>query len=276
MIYLQLAGRLGNQLFQWAAALKIQKEYKDVCFIYDDYHQSKPSPMLLELAQEKFEIRKVNSIGRVLQFYDRFKSSDLILKHFINNERNPYGELETVPTKAKIFRGYYQNWRNLVGNEDFISAELNRVTNLIVSNSARLREIDEELKDFCSVHIRRSDYQDSSFGILAPQFYVNSEKFRTKPTLIFTDQEDLPAEYLKAINPEHVFTPKQLSGEETFALMAQGKEVVIANSTFSWWAGFLALNNGSDVQIPDQWRKEGSLDSAFQYPGMVQAKSLFA
>lgn len=275
MIYLQLAGRLGNQLFQWAAALKVQESHGQVCLVYDDFHQSKPTPILEELTSGKIEIRKVNSIGRILQINDKFRIGNLFLKQIISSEQNPYSELDRLPTRTKVLRGYFQNWRNIIEFEDIIYEQLNDVVNKIFCNSIKLQTYENELTEYCSIHVRRGDYQDSNFGTLAPRFYVATKDFRSKPILLFTDQEDLPEAYKKAINPDYIFTPKHLSNEETFALMSRGSEVAIANSTFSWWAGFLSMKNGGQVLLPHPWLKGDSPKSAFQYPGMYQEKAIF-
>lgn len=275
MIYLQLAGRLGNQLFQWAAAHKVQEDYGKVCLVYDDFHQSEPTSLIKELASGKFEIRKSNLIGRILQINDKFNSTNLFLKQLINSENNPYNKIEKLPNRTKIMRGFFQNWLNFCEYEDEITAQLNKAINRIFRNSIKLQTIEKELIDFCAVHVRRGDYQNSPFGILAPEFYIAANENRTKPLVLFTDQEELSDDYKKVINPDYIFSPSQLSSEETFALMSRASKVSIANSTYSWWAGYIAMRNGSRVLMPHPWFKDNSPNSAFEYPGMLREKSIF-
>ena len=93
--------------------------------------------------------------------------------------------------------------------------------------------------------------------------------------IVFTDQQFLPREYIEVLNPQHIITPKELSGEETFALMSSSKRLILANSTFSWWAGFLTMQNHGTVLIPSPWLKSGHYQGNLEYPGMMSMVAEF-
>ena len=275
MIHLQLAGRLGNQLFQWAAALNIQKAYGAVTLVFDDYHQSNPSPILSKLVQGQIEIRKNNLLGRVLQVEDRFFSDSSILKKLIKTDIDPYCTLGEIPKKTRVLRGFYQNWENVIKSERVIADTLNRTVEQWISDSPQLRNLSTELDSFCAMHVRQGDFENTEFGLLSSDFYKTHRPHSTRPVVVFTDQDDLPEEYKSAINADYIFSPKNLSSEDSFALMSRAQELVMANSTFSWWAGFIALQNQQKVIIPDPWLKNRASGSALCFPTMIKKNSLF-
>jgi hypothetical protein len=275
VIYIQLAGRLGNQLFQWATALNVEKAHGPVTLVFDEYHQSSPSPLLNELAQGQIAIRKRNSIGRLLQLEDRFFSRRPILKNIIKTETDPYSIFSTLPSGVRVLRGFYQNWQNVSLSKDAITKKLDQVIERQIQRSTKIQKMHQELGSFSAVHIRQGDYEYSNFGLLSPEFYQINQAQSNGPVVVFTDRDDLPNEFKIATNPDFIFSPNNLSAEDSFALMSRAKELVIANSTFSWWAGFMALQKGSKVIIPNPWSEDGTAGTALNYPGMTQANSLF-
>jgi hypothetical protein len=42
---------------------------------------------------------------------------------------------------------------------------------------------------------------------------------------------------------------------ETFSVLSNSKKLIASNSTFSWWAGLLALHRGGVVCVPHPWTK---------------------
>lgn len=275
MIYIQLAGRLGNQLFQWATALRVQKSHGPITLVFDEYHQSSPSPLLNELVQGQISLRKSNSIGQLLKLEDRFFSRKPILKNIIKTETDPYSIFSTLPSEVRVLRGFYQNWQNVLPLKDEITKKLDQVIERQIEKSTKLQKMHQELGSFSAVHIRQGDYGYSNFSLLSLEFYQINQPESNGPIVVFTDREDLPNEFKQATNPDFIFSPNNLSAEDSFALMSRAKELVIANSTFSWWAGFMALQKGSKVVIPNPWSKDGTAGTALNYPGMTQANSLF-
>ncbi len=56
------------------------------------------------------------------------------------------------------------------------------------------------------------------------------------------------------------------TAEEDLMLMASADACVIANSTFSWWAGWLAQRRGARVYAPPRWFQPGTLDASHILP----------
>jgi len=275
VIYFQLGGRLGNQLFQWAAAKSIQKTRSEICLIHDDYHQNAPSKIIESMSNGNILLHKKNSIGRILQTVDKIFPQQANLGNLIYTEKDPFGKLGIIDVKTKIVRGFFQNWENVWSEKDLLSTALQKQTKKICEDSINIRNLNLDLSDAYVVHIRQSDYENSKFGVLSAEYYRKLNLDKTKNIIVFTDQPCLPRKYLEVLKPQRIITPNELSGEETFALMSSSKRLILANSTFSWWAGFLTLQNHGAVLIPSPWLKSGRYQGNLEYPGMMPVVAEF-
>lgn len=275
MIRFQLAGRLGNQLFQWAAALCIRDQFDSVRFTYDKYHQSTPTPLLCDVADGHFEVKKNNMVGRILQVEDKYSFGIPGLKGRIYSIENPYSEVFQISKETRILRGYFQNWKNISRNENYIFETLDRAIMNRVNSSTKLLEIREQLGEFDAVHVRQGDYQSSGFDVLSPEYYKAQRISRQHPLVVFTDSYDLDEKYLDAIKPDLVISPDELGAEDTMALMSMSRRLVMANSTFSWWAGFLVSQKGNPVAIPNYWQKKDETNGALLHPKFQVVSSIF-
>lgn len=275
MIHLQLAGRLGNNLFQWATALNIQSEELRVKLIYDDFHQSQPSDLFRKIVGETIEIKKSNLAGRLFQVEDKYFSELPILKRLIYSDKNPFAVYETHGRKIKFARGYFQSWRNFVNIEEMIANQLQTAVDDWIDTSESLSKIRLEIGEFIAVHVRQGDYVGSDFGTLSTDYYRNNKVESSIPVVVFTDQDKLKAKYKEAIKPDFIFTPEKLSADDSFALMAQARSIVLANSTYSWWAGYLIGRRDGQVVIPFPWTKKTTFGEEMIHPRMHSKKALF-
>jgi hypothetical protein len=236
VIHLQLAGRLGNHLFQWATALSIQNESQSIVLTHDDFHQNKPTILLRKVIGETIEIRKSNLTGRLLQLEDRLFLKTPLLKPLIYTETDPFGVYKHVRDSTYIARGYFQNWRNFASVEEIITNQLEVALKNWINANTHLTKLRNEIGEFHAVHVRQGDYLGTGFGTLSSEYYKSKRGKSLLPIAVFTDQSELSDQYIDAIKPEFVFTRDTLSAEDSFALMAQASSMTVANSTYSWWA----------------------------------------
>lgn len=275
MIHLQLAGRLGNHLFQWATALSIQNKSQSIVLTYDDFHQSEPSNLLRKVVGDNIEIKKSNLTGRLLQLEDKLFLKKQLLKPLIYTETNPFGVYEHNRGTTHIARGYFQNWRNLAGVEEVITNQLDVALKNWIDADTHLKKLRKEIGEFHAVHVRQSDYVGTDFGTLSSEYYKGKRGKSLLPVAVFTDQSELNTQYVDAIQPDFVFTRETLPADDSFALMSQASSITVANSTFSWWAGFLIAKRDGDVSIPNPWMKVAPVSDAFIHPKMQSSISIF-
>jgi hypothetical protein len=108
------------------------------------------------------------------------------------------------------------------------------------------------------VHVRRGDYAQQQFGLLADPYYEHAlkrlrEHGLTGPVWVFSDEpERIPV----GLRSGARFVTSPVSAHEDLVLMSHGGGNVIANSTFSWWGAWM---NPAHVPVvyPDLWFQSG-------------------
>ncbi len=274
-VTVKLQGGLGNQLFIYFAGLALAKK-QSVPLVIDtallklgltnhgseifnldlDFNQitGKPPGALRALGYRIWN--KLIRVSYLMNWLDR--------RIFMNYRSNKVGYDENLwglPTGSTLF-GYFQTWKFLdfIAKEGFIKSVFPRSPSMWFQNS--LKEISEQ--NPIVIHVRRGDYVKvaDKFGLLSKSYYLNSLKIIRDngfagPIWVFSD-DILSA---KALLDEGEFMSARFieqsvdsSPEESLILMSMSKVIVIANSTYSWWAASLNVEK-SLVISPKTWFK---------------------
>lgn len=257
MLFIRSNGRLGNQLFIWATAILLRENTQKRVWIAVK-SKSEVHPFVQQL------IRKTNPKVGLTDNWLVFKTFAVIEKLFIRIPSSRFF-LRMLPIfledssksinkeklyKSKFINGYFQRAWIAEKNSERICKELQNTLNEYKFNVSQIESNDN------AIHVRRGDYLNSPehWGILSLEFYqqIISNKELTN---CFTDMAK--EEVTEDFNSNHikVYTREQLTDIETFYFLSQAKELVIANSSFSWWAGFLATSHGAKVYAPFPWFK---------------------
>jgi hypothetical protein len=288
-----LTGGLGNQLFQFAAALALaeKKEIK----IYDKLGIPRTNEEgdaeifsfnLADITQvsqnSKSSFLAGKSSGYLLRsgiwpsklennFISRFLTklaagllNSLLLKDFISPvtiSSVGYKEIKFGWLTRKFFNpylvGYFQSsiWPKKVRTE---------LLNLKLKSKGSELEFLERLAESKSpiiIHVRRGDYKaESSFGLPGIDYYKKSLEFLDEthsrhPIWVFSDEEEEARSILNWIPEERIKYISNVDNSAAASLMAMrlGCAYVIANSTFSWWGAFLSRSDNPLVVAPDPW-----------------------
>jgi hypothetical protein len=192
----------------------------------------------------------INSILFSLKFKDT--------THVISGDGVGYSEIRLKPG-LNLLNGYFQ--AHQYPFDPNTATELRSIK--VANQSALLTIWIEKAKKEKPIilHLRLGDYKnESGIGVLPPNYYKQAlEKLVTADKLknlwIFTDEINSVDSY---VNPPSSFNSiviaeNGLSPAETLELMRYGSAYVIANSTFSWWAAFLAYGNGCTTIMPSPW-----------------------
>jgi hypothetical protein len=117
-------------------------------------------------------------------------------------------------------------------------------------------------KQSVCVHIRRGDYLEilQQTGVVGVNYIQAgiaflAERFIGLHFYIFSNDPRWCIENLQ-INHPHTFITSENAGtddKEHFTLMTSAQHFIIANSTYSWWAAWLAKNPDKIVIGPKSW-----------------------
>jgi hypothetical protein len=127
------------------------------------------------------------------------------------------------------------------------------------------------------IHVRRGDYvtSDSTYGLIGARHYkrfINKEL----PVVIGTDDVESAASVINDLNPDFVFSSSNSSAWQALKMMAMADSLVLANSTLSWWGGFMASNRGNAVYSPTPFYKDDiKNDELLQYKKFTKVDSEF-
>ena len=287
-IYVVLTGGLGNQLFQIAAALSKDPSGEIVCI--SDIAKPRlnqnlepdafsfawpPNVKISKMGKVSLPLRK--SINLMIRFSAEFESLAYFQKILLLTVKScatlmlrkslgikirillceGVGYSSNLQEYGNFLIGYFQSHQNFEGTPEVkeIIQGLELIS-LDLEYRALVEQI-EQLKPIV-VHIRRGDYlQEKSIGLLSSQYFrseVNylQRLFPGSPVCAFSDQPEVLREMLSGIEFTQIDT-SQLNSAQTLNLMSYGRAFVLSNSTFSWWAAYMAKESNCFVISPKPW-----------------------
>ncbi len=283
---------LGNQLFQFTAAhLSCDGGEKRMTLVVDQSPQVDRPFLLAPILQNcphdancrVSEIRETKGRGRIMKVLSLkyFEPMQKFLQFLpINYETTPYKFNVLQFQASKLNVGYYQHWKYPESAWLEIGPEItNSLRNLKLSG-----DILNAVRDSIVIHIRRGDLLNSkeTMGLLSREYYasaINSlvSEDSSNEVIAFTDDTEGAAGLSRELNVKKLLGPEDISQLEALAYMSYSNRLVVANSTFSWWAGFLAIKNNACVIVPDPWFKNWhqEIGDAFIHPQMQPIESSF-
>lgn len=222
-------GRLGNQMFQVAAALSAADRLKTKAYF--------PRGTQVEQVFKLKDCLFTDSIQPKFAYFEKSFEFD---PNFIN-----------VPDSCNI-HGYFQSEKYFKDCESLI------IENFCFKESIRessLEIMSSDNSDKCSVHVRRGDYLNLSEVHQFPgvEYYQKAmdrikDSSRDVKFLIFSDD----IEWCKKLD---VFKECQFvtqgSDDVEMCMMSMCKFHIIANSSFSWWGS--KLSKSSLTIAPARW-----------------------
>ena len=264
----EIYGGFGNQLFQLNFAQILKNKGFEVFVNTRDFERvaKENSEHLtarkLVLPVENFNLNEIRNqeyinykFRRITRNYKILNKATLNNKTFsVVNDNNL--DLENL-LKKNHFIGYWQDLNYLKENKESLISSLK-------NNKTLKGSLEEKSNDMTMIHVRRNDYL--KFNEELPIIYYEKaidylkEKTNKLNFNVFTD--DLPWSKNQKIfkNAHNIFTSSDSPKEtiETFSLMLRNKNFIIANSTFSLLAAFLAEKSNSIITYPDPWFRSRS------------------
>ncbi len=261
MIYIEIMGGLGNQLFQI---------FTGISYAIDNKTAFKIKFNKADL------ISPVDGISKRPTYWDNFLSS---VRDFTYTERPllpVFREMEAfkynkIPSVAEdfILFGYYQSYLYFDNNKDTIKKMLNIDKSREIIKNENLNFFGD--KHPISMHFRIGDYVKASHvhPILDIEYYKdalralsenNSNLSRDYYILYFFEpiDKDVVYEKIKLLQreyPDIEFRPcnENIEDYKQMLLMSSCSHNILANSTFSWWGAYLNNNPDKVVIRPEKW-----------------------
>lgn len=169
--------------------------------------------------------------------------------------------------QPKYLVGYWQSERYFDWNRARLLLDLRARTDLGL-DTPMLQHI--QSCHSVAVHIRRGDYINHAaaariHGVCEPHYYHDAVRWlaqRIPEVQLFVFSDDMAwvrAQFDFGLPTVFVDTGPQASPLQDFALMRACRHHVISNSTFSWWAAWLADAPEQTVVAPQRWFVDESI-----------------
>jgi hypothetical protein len=296
MVFAQLKGGLGNQMFQYAAGRRLaEKHHTDLLLDlskiilnpanehekYGLHHfninaQTAPEAVTNPLyAQNIYEktIRKIKKITGI----QKIKEIDEKQWFVFDND------ILLLPDNVFLC-GYWQSEKYFIDIENIIRNEFTLSSKLTKSGNKIANEIQNK-ENTVSMHIRRGDYVlNGVFDVCRNNYYYDclsklDDNIGNFDLYIFSDDikwvinnfnfnqsnnphPNPPNTHTK---PQFVchfvdYTDEKYAYEDMY-LMSLCKHNIIANSSYSWWGAWLNTNKDKKVFAPKNWTKDKTTTS---------------
>jgi hypothetical protein len=225
MIVVKITGGLGNQIFQYAYGLALAKYNNTELWCDLSGYKSGQDVRVLEL-RKIFNV-KHSAVINSLKYFRHVKERTFQF----NPALKTLGNFHYVSGYFQSYK-YFEPFNLLLKFTD--SVHFDYVRELVKATGA----------DTC-IHIRRGDYLTSlKHYVLPDSYYMNAlSKFNSKKVIIFSDDKNY-ASMFKArhcMNGQMTFEVwDSIDAVHDLAAMSFFKNIVMANSTFSWWAAYLS------------------------------------
>ena len=285
-IIANIAGGLGNQMFQYAAAyslaqnknFKLMLDISDFTKINNRTFQLKYFFNITNSIATNKEVKSILGmrrfflIRRILKKLNKTTPNLLIEEPYIFNER--FLEVEN----SIYLQGYWQNYNYFLSYKK----KLQNIFKLKSLSSKDILFSDHYLKmnNLTSVHIRKGDYINKNnkniFNQLGTKYYMDSisyiKNMVSKPFFfIFSDDYNWVKDNIKLPHNEYILMDHSLDSLIDFKLMSLCQHHIIANSTFSWWPAWLKDENRGDIVIaPKKWLNTNLEPKGMIMPSWVQ------
>jgi Glycosyl transferase family 11 len=282
MIFVQLKAGLGNQMFQYAAGLRLARKHNTELKLDISAFQRDPF--------RAYGLDAFNISGRIAnpgelpvippprrslkRFFLKRTRVEKDSRYLFLTEKHFHfdPEILTAPDNTYL-DGYWQSEKYFRDIDGDIRKEFSLKEHLDGKNGRLFEEIGSSVS--VSVHIRRGDYvtnQRLIHGACSLDYYLkcaeiihaHEEKARF---FVFTDDPKWVAENLRLPSSMKIVEGNQdAQGYKDLWLMSACQHNIIANSSFGWWGAWLNANPQKIVLAPKRWFGRGTLDTADLVP----------
>ncbi len=268
-------GRLGNQMFEFAALRGIAAEHEyEVCIPPAD-HQG----------IENYSLHQCFKLDHIKTGFISNENYSLEQTFHYNNDL-----FSTCPDNTSLY-GFFQSWRYFANFEDEIRKDFTFHDDILNP----CKEMVESVEEPIMLHVRRGDpnltdprgfkwsyTQCSSQHPPQPIEYYEkalAEFPEDQPVIVFSDsidwvkeQEFFSGDRFLHSEPDDKYADGSFTPYTDLCLMSLCSHAIIANSSMSWWGAWLQTNPNKKVIAPKMWFGPDYKDkdtSDLYYPGWI-------
>ena len=272
-IILILRGGLGNQLFTYAAALKLANENnaeilidKKLGFLEDKYSRKYQLDKLKEAPKCLFYNNLVllfrfifyKFIRKIIPFNSYLKK-----KFLINHSIGYFEEISGFKFRGTLYMdGYFHSEKFFLDIKSIIKKKL-EIKSYVYINEKTL-DRNKEKRSTVSVHFRKFHKYTNHKSNLKMDYYksaieITEDKLDKPFYFIFADHK--LQKNIQELFPKNRYYFVKLEESKNnpaidLWLISQMENHIIANSTFSWWGAWLSNNKNKIVICPNSYIKE--------------------
>ena len=265
-IKLTLAGGLGNQLFQLSAGIYLEDILgREV--IYDFSNLIKQPKAEVGNYTRRFEIKELILDNQSINSRYPFRAdyAARLLRRIINPESviiesDPnFDALKQVNGKTTAIYGYFQRATIVDESWPILKSKFEK-------SSKFSSLVDSERVDRIAIHLRFGDYSDdprtkSVHGLTSTKYFeqainsLRSSEYLDTPILVITDDHNQATDFISRLSYSSIMNiTSNPNPIDDLTEICRSSHVVITNSTFSWWGGWIANKvHSSKVIYPRPW-----------------------
>lgn len=260
MIFVDVKGGLGNQLFHYAIAKALALDKNTDFMLNLDSYKGEDAKLFdhVEFKLNHFNIGDYKTI--TADEINKFDDVDIVIEPLSSTNFVDYIDFSKFNKNMRLI-GFWQDERYFKRYEYIIKNDLKVTTPPNKKNRKILSEINET-NSVC-LSFRRGEYLNpyylSHFGMCTEDYYKNAIDFMSKRVAnpvfyIFSDDMDWIVDNVKLDFPT---IPVDINGigdeHEELRLMNNCNHFILANSSFSWWGAWLSENKNKQVFAPKPW-----------------------
>jgi hypothetical protein len=283
MVVVQLAGGLGNQMFQYAAGRALAQQWQTTLKLdlsYFDGQDLRAYSLGGFKLQPQFATHTEVAwlTGKHLRRLARWRyrlaqalrppgqRAVVTEQHYLHYQPELFGSARDV-----YLAGYWQNARYFETQGEHLRDEFRPAGKLWPDHQA----LNEAIAAGCAVgvHVRRGDYvsdvsTNQVHGVCSPDYYGACARALLAQLpeahfFVFSDDIGWAHKYLALGGPmTFAAQPPAERDFEQLVLLSRCRHLILANSTFSWWGAWLGEHDGQIVYAPKRWFSTDQYDTS--------------
>lgn len=249
-----LAGGLGNQMFEIAAAASLSKDNNALLVINPNEH-------ILPNQGRNINNYTSNIFSRIA-----LDNNPPLKTHYSWNKIY----YKPIPYKPNMkLEGHYQSFKYFNHNRNYIQDLFSCPEKFKDEIYKKYSPRGMQFENITAIQVRRGDYVKfpNHHPLLHPDYYANAVKLAAaKYVWVFSDDPNWCKENL------HFDCPVQYIEDTDYIelyIISMCKNIIISNSSFGWWAAYLNCRSDAQIFVPSTWFGRALIADGFQVDDLI-------